>query len=753
MVQVKSRYAPASSTASPSKGSKEERKQRVLTHGTPSVTTSIAEAVVIKDGDLFLLTRSDGSVPNGTEHGFGLYYHDCRLLRLYEITLHGEQLVALGCTAAPGNRAAFELTNPDLRMPDGRTLQKEGLSVRWEHRLSRHEPAMEDEFTIQSWCREPVSLSLEFRFDALLEDLYEVRGLLPADSDERRDAPEWRDRTLTFRRRGRDRRLRGLTIALPPDAEPTGDAAARIRLSLGPRERAALSLRFVVLESSAENEEAPARGAAIVSPDVPERHHTEVRSDSVLLDEILERSFGDLHLLASYVGNREFFAAGIPWFAALFGRDSIISALQMLPYDTTPAESTLRLLASLQGDRMDDWRDEQPGKILHELRTGELARAGEIPHSPYYGTVDATPLFLILLAHHASWTGSLSLFQELEANVERALEWIDRYGDSDGDGYVEYRSSSEHGLINQGWKDSGDAIIDPGGRVATPPIALVEVQGYVYAAKLGIADLWRRAGHAEKADRLEREAARLRAAVNRDFWLPEIGCYALAIEADKRPLAVVSSNAGHLLWSGIADREKADLTASRLMADDMFSGWGIRSLSASERGYNPVGYHLGTVWPHDNSLIAAGFKWYGYENAVLRVFDGMVKAAMHFEHYRLPELFTGFSERDYDEPIRYPVACHPQAWSSGAVPFLLMNLLGVQPDAFGRRLRIVRPSLPSFADYLELRGLRVGQATVDLRFERSHGGDVAVRTLDLEGALAITVEPGGGLTLPVGHLP
>lgn len=752
MVHVKGEYgAPPAAAAPRSQGSNEERKQRVLTHGTPSVTASIAEAVVIKDGDLFLLTRVDGGVPREAEHGFGLYFHDCRFLRTYEITLCGERLVPLGNTAAPGNRAAFELTNPDLEVADGQALKKEELGVRWEHRLSGGGPAMDDQITVQNWSHQAIALSLEFRFDAQFEDIYEVRGLLTPVAG-RGGASKWKDQTLSFRRQGRDGRVRRVTITFSGGAEATGDTTARVRMKLGPRERGTLSLRLVAMESAVEGEGAPAPQVPRGSPDAPERRRTEVRSDSVLLNGILDRSFEDLHLLASDVRGDEFFAAGLPWFATLFGRDSIISSIQMLGYDPTVAESTLRLLASLQGDRVDRWRDEEPGKILHELRVGELVRAGEIPHSPYYGTVDATPLFLVLLARHAEWTGDLALFHELELNVERALDWIATYGDSDGDGYVEYRSSSEHGLINQGWKDSGDAIIDARGRIATPPIALVEVQGYVYAAKLAVAGLWRRAGRTAKAEALEAEAAALRAAFNRDFWLPDMGCYALALEADKRPLGVVSSNPGHLLWSGIADREKADLTASRLMTDDMFSGWGIRTLSTEERGYNPIGYHLGTVWPHDNSIVAAGFKRYGYENSLGRVFNGIAEAAMHFEHSRLPELFTGFSQRDYDEPIRYPVACHPQAWASGAVPFLLMSLLGVQPDAFARRLRIVRPALPSSADFLELRGLQVGQASVDLRFERSHGGDIAVRTLDVQGELAITVEPADGLVTPSEHL-
>jgi glycogen debranching enzyme len=336
------------------------------------------------------------------------------------------------------------------------------------------------------------------------------------------------------------------------------------------------------------------------------------------------------------------------------------------------------------------------------------------------------------------WTGDLGLFDELSDNVRRALEWIDRYGDSDGDGYVEYQSLSEHGLINQGWKDSGDAIVNEEGLIATPPISLVEVQAYVYAAKLAIADLMARRDDAGGAAGLRRQAEELRTGFERDFWVDSLGCYAMALEADKRPLRVVSSNAGHTLWCGIAGRARAAQVAERLMADDMFSGWGVRTLSEHCPGYNPIGYHLGTVWPHDNAFVGAGLKRYGFANHARRIFDGITAAATDFEHRRLPELWTGFSRQSYQTPIRYPVACHPQAWAAGSLPYLLQHLLGLEANALDRRLRIVRPALPGLAGWLEVRGLRVGDASVDLRFT---GGDrpekTKVELIRLEGTLDI----------------
>jgi glycogen debranching enzyme len=375
----------------------------------------------------------------------------------------------------------------------------------------------------------------------------------------------------------------------------------------------------------------------------------------------------------------------------------------------------------------------------HELRIGELAHLNEIPQTPYYGTVDATPLFLILLARHAAWTGSLDLFNELRANVELALVWIDDYGDADGDGYLEYRGASDKGLVNQGWKDSGDGIVDADGRLARPPIALVEVQGYVYAAKLAVADLFARAGEGDRAEALRRQAAGLRDRFDRDFWLADLGTFALALQAEHEPCAVVTSNPGQALWTGIVDRTKARATCDRLLAGDMFTGWGIRTLSSEAHAYNPGGYHLGAVWPHDNSLIAAGFRRYGFDEAFRRVFAGIQDAAVHFPNRRLPELFCGYAREDFGRPVRYPVACHPQAWAAGSVPFLLTTALGLEPEAFARRLRIVRPLLPKTVDDLDVRRLRVGDSRTDLRFRRGEGERVDVEVLSVDGDLDVVV--------------
>jgi glycogen debranching enzyme len=448
-----------------------------------------------------------------------------------------------------------------------------------------------------------------------------------------------------------------------------------------------------------------------------------------------------MRVLLSELRGKKFFAAGVPWYVTLFGRDSLISSLQFLAYAPQVAEQTLRLLATYQGTKEDDWRDEEPGKIMHELRVGELAQTDRIPQTPYYGTIDATPLFLVLLCRHAAWTGSLDVFHDLRDNVERALQWLAKYGDPTGDGYLACRVKSKQGLGNQGWKDSGDSMVNADGSLAKPPIALAEVQGYVYLAKTGLAELFRRAGDEDRAKQLALEAEELRQRFNHDFWLEDKGVYAMALQAGKKPCAVVSSNAGQVLWSGIAGPDKAARTARRLMAEDMFSGWGIRTLSAKEVRYNPLGYHLGTVWPHDNSIILHGFRNYGFDAEAARVCGGIVDAARHFASDRLPEVFAGFAEADWGVPVHYPVACHPQAWAAGAVPYMLATLLGLEPCAFEHKLRIVRPVLPPHVGQVTLRRLRVGQAEVDLEFARSAGGAVSCRVLKTQGRLEVEIEP------------
>jgi len=726
-------------------------RDETLTKGRPTDVESLATAIVMKQDNLFFVARRDGNVPMTGNHGMGLYYHDCRYLNGYELTMAGQAPAPLSASSAQGSVGIFTLTNPPLQLEDKMTLDEEELSITWHRRLDSERVALLDELKVENFTLNSVQFSLSLTFRSAFEDLYTVRGLEKHEYGQVRQ-PRWEDEKLILGYEGKDGVTRTLTIHTTPSADERHGTAITFHVNLPPRQHRVFNLSLVI-EESKPVKSGLRHQSHLPSVQQPASVHeddkqwmaaiTQVSANGSALDQLLDRSFRSLRVLRTSLGTDKYFAAGVPWFVTLFGRDSLVTASQMMAYHPGIAEQTLRLLAQYQGSRDDDERDEQPGKILHELRVGELANLRLIPQTPFYGTVDATPLFLMLVAQHAVWTGSLELFHTLRPHIDLALQWLDMYGDREASGYVSYASRthknrSHKGMVNKGWKDSGDGIVNEDGTLAQPPIALVEVQGYVYAARLGMANLFERIGEHTRAKRLTQEAHRLRQRFNRDFWIESKGCYALALQKDGRPASVVSSNPGHALWTGIADHDKAQRTIDRLMADDMFSGWGVRTLSEKERAYNPIGYHLGTVWPHDNSILAAGFRRYGRDQEALRIFHGLFDAAFHFHGHQLPEVFCGFSRQEYEIPVNYPVACHPQAWAAGTLPFLLSTLLGLEPDAFSKRLRIVRPLLPQGLDHLDIKGLHVSGASVDLSFERDKTG-VHVGVTNLDGELEVQV--------------
>ncbi len=731
------------SNSSQGSGHPEAKKSR------SALVRSIADALVIKSQDVFFLCERDGRVPLKGKHGLGLYYHDCRYLNGYELKLGGTDLSSLVATAGAGSKADLELTNPDLRLDDGRLMPKEDLAVLWERVTDPKRLALHDLLTFTNYGVETFTFPVALTFASAFEDIFVVRGM-EAKSRGQLQTPRWDDGRLVFAYDGSDGVWRGLTVVFDPPPTRTDGTTAHFRFEVPSHQETQLSVSLIMTESRSREEPLPAltsgdfqRASEVLHGGTQEwlNRQTKCETSDPVLDRVQQRSLLDLHTLRSRLDGHEYFAAGVPWYVTLFGRDSIISAMESLAFQPDIATQTLRLLARYQGTKVDNWRDEEPGKIMHELRVGELAHDNDIPQTPYYGSVDATPLFLILLGYEAAWSGSLRLFNELRDNVERALRWITDYGDADGDGYVEYASKSGKGLSNQGWKDSGDAISNTDGSLAKPPIALCEVQGYVYLAKTLLADLFRRAGEPDRADALVEEAKELRERFNRDFWLEDRSIYAVCLQGhNHRPAETVTSNAGQVLWSGIADDGKAGRVAQRLMEQDMFNGWGIRTLSEKEKRYNPIGYHLGTVWPHDNALIATGFRRYGLDEPARQVWAGLVAAALQFPTYRLPEVFSGFRRRAFGQPVHYPVACHPQAWAAGSVPYLLTSLLGLKPEGFAKRLRVVRPVLPQRLEHVTLRCLRVGAAKVDLRFATGSEGKVGVEVLHKDGELEIAVD-------------
>ena len=618
-----------------------DRKHEVLSHNQASTVRSISDAVVIKDGEPFFLCPPDGQIPTDGDHGYGLYQHDTRFLSGYELRIHDVVPDSLAATAAAGTRALLELTNPAIRLENDRTIGKARLAVRWTRALDGTKGELCDTVEIRNHDSGGVTLNIRVDLAAGFRDVFEIRGLL-APSQGTQHEPEWDGNALQFAYDGRDGVVRSLTATFDPKPASRQKTGATFDLGVPGRGVAGFTITFRMGEevqpgAAPIERRFPARttrgvsqggssNEGSVAPRADGNWRTSVKSSSLLLDAVLGRSFDDLDLLRGELDGLEYYAAGLPWFSTLFGRDSLIAAYQTLAFDPATAADTLRLLAGRQGTKVDEWRDEQPGKILHELRIGELARLDEIPQTPYYGSVDSTPLFLIVLAEHAAWTGKLDLFRELADNVDRALDWIDRYGDADGDGYVEYSSASKGGLANQGWKDSGDSMVDASGRIAKPPIMLAEVQGYVYLAWTRIADLFERDGKGDRATTLRDRAKALQTSFERDFWSADLGSYAMALEKGHKQLAVMSSNAGQVLLSGIASAEHAASVAKRLLADDMFNGWGVRTMSSEAVAYNPIGYHLGTVWPHDNSLIGVGIRHYGLDDGAARLMTSLVEA-------------------------------------------------------------------------------------------------------------------------------
>jgi glycogen debranching enzyme len=690
---------------------------------------NLAEALVVKRENLFLLAPRDGRLPAGHEHPLGLWYRDCRFLSAHELLVDGAPLLALQASDAQGTRAVHHLTDADR-----------SLSVRIDRSLEA--PAhLRERIVVRSHRDEELRVVLELRLAADFAPMLAVRGLVPPV--ERRPELSVDGGVIRFALRGRDGVLRATTVEAsgrPAANVDAGEALLGARIALPAGGAHELTLDYLV-DESAPGSRRPARGPGVESP----AHGPEqavVRSDDVLFDRVLGRSLADLELLRSELEGLSYYAAGVPWFATLFGRDSMIAASQALAFAPEVAGDTVRLLGGLLGSELDDARDEEPGKVLHEWRVGEPAALSETPFARYYGSADSTPLWLCLLCDHADWAGDLALFREQRPQVDAAIAWLERHGDLDGDGLVEYRRRAPGGLENQGWKDWPGAVADADGRALDPPVALVEVQGYAIRALRGVGRLLELDGEAAQAERLRARAGELEAALDR-FWLPDPGCYAIGLDGSKRPGSGLTSNQGHLLWAGAVSAERARSVRDVLMGERMWSGWGVRTLAEGHAGYSPLGYHTGAVWPHDTALTAAGLRRYGFDADFAALFEGLLEAASRIADHRLPELFGGHARRDGESPVPYPVACRPQAWAAGAIPQLLAAGLGLRPDGLGRTMRVVRPLLPRWVGRLEVERLRVAGARVDLRFERA-GDETVVADARVDGDLELVIEAGTG---------
>lgn len=695
---------------------------QVFHRGYPSLPPNSTPPVVIKHGDVAVLCSHDGDLLRESDQG--IYFHDMRYLSCQQLKLNGlSSLTSLLADVSGGHRGLFELTNPDICDQSGEVaIRKETLGIRREKIVDSE---ITENITIRNYTTEPVEVSLNLSYEADFADVFVIRGADAAKRGKLR-SPNWLDHTLEMRYDGADghERCTAIEFSRKPDRHHRNQATFYISLSA--HESWQLTTVVKLLDrSDSDLEDSPNTGEGPGHHEIRRAHQGEVsggigvETDNELFNEALRRSFLDLHMLSMRERGRGFFAAGVPWYMALFGRDSLVTALQMAAYEPEMAAGTLRVLASWQGRQLDDWRDEQPGKILHEYRVGELANLDEIPQTPYYGSVDSTPMFLVVMGLYSAWTGKLDLFHELHDSVLAALEWIDRYGDSDGDGFIDYETRSSKGLRNQGWKDSGNGVVMEDGKLAELPIALPEVQGVVCLAWTMMADLFERDGDEERAHELRKRARKLHSSFNRDFWLADERYFAFCKQGDGRFSGSIASNAAHALWTGIVDVRHAGRVVRRVTQKDMLTGWGVRTLSSQDISYNPLDYQVGSIWPHDNAFIMAGMHRYGFIQEAGEVFTAMMKAATKFDQYRLPELFAGFDTDFSDVPVRYPVACSPQAWASGSLPYMLQTALGLRPNAFERQLLIVQPHLPDWMNWVRIRGLRVGGATVDLRYQRA----------------------------------
>lgn len=679
----------------------------------------IGDALVVRERSTFLLTDPDGNVRAGNNKGFGVYHADTRHLSAYDLTLGGTRPVMLLSTAELGFAMEQVMTNPTLEHDGGRPINRGTVEIRRQRVVA---DVIEEMLRLTNFNPFPLTLHLLYELGADFADIFDVRGY-KRERYGKRHAPAVGERSIEYSYTGIDNKRRQTKIELGRKPDYIDESTVLFRVTLPPRESVELGMTIALDGHPARK---PPRGRmATVAADYQRWTDgcTQVSTDNEFFNRVLTRSIRDVRMLWSETESGEQYpAAGTPWFDAPFGRDTCIMSMQMLAYRPEIARNSLRLLAKWQGKQVDLAHDEEPGKIPHELRFDELSRSGELPYGPYYGSIDSTPLFLMLAAEYYEWTADTRLIRVLLPAIVAAFEWMDEYGDAGGDGYLSYEKRSAKGLVNQGWKDSWDAVVHTTGALARAPIALVEAQGYAFAARMRLAPALEAIGETKLAERLRRDARRLYRRFNEDFWVEEENYYALALDGQRQPVASATTNPAHCLWAGLIAPQRANAVAERLMSDELFSGYGLRTLSDRNPRFNPIGYHLGTVWPHDNSIAAMGLKMYGCEGNVIDLATALFDASTSFPYFRLPELFGGDRRSSHGQPVPYPVACRPQSWAAGAFPLITQAMLGLKAEAPQKRLRIINPKLPPWLDHAWVRGLRIGQGSVTLQYRRQ--GDV-----------------------------
>ena len=705
-------------------------------------TESLVERTLrsLKHDDLFAVFDQQGNFRGGISGPDGLFYKDTRFLSELTLLLGGAEPLQLGSVVLDDNGAmVVDLTNADLHSTNGDIwLQRETVHLSRFKFLS--EATSYERIKLRSYSAIGQPVALDLGFDCDFADLFEVRGKHRAKRGVT-TSRQVSDREVEFHYVGLDDvvRITRLSFDPPPDALTEHNASWEIDLD-GKCERTVVIKACCSIDGDKglPRDVAPAFRKARGGRVALVKSRAQLTSTNPLFNAVIARAWSDLDMLMTDTPYGPYPYAGVPWYSTIFGRDGIITAIQMLWCAPYFAKGVLHALASLQAKAFDPVADAQPGKIIHEMRGGEMAALGEVPFGRYYGSVDSTPLFVMLAGLYFERTGDLATIEAIWPNILAALNWMDLYGDEDGDGFIEYARMTDRGLANQGWKDSADSIFHADGRLAQGPIALCEVQAYAFAAKKGAARLAALLGEDATAATLADEAESLRHRFEEQFWLDDIGTYALALDGQKQPCRVQSSNAGHCLFAGIAAPDRARRVADNLLGDRFYSGWGIRTIAVGEARYNPMSYHNGSIWPHDNGLIALGLARYGFKTEVATIFHGIFESATYDDLRRLPELFCGFAKRRRRGPTSYPVACAPQAWAA-ATPFaLIAAVIGCEFELADDQLRLNLPVLPQFLDELTLRNLRIGKSTLDLRLSRVDE-DVTTAVVNRRGSARVII--------------
>jgi glycogen debranching enzyme len=713
---------------------------------------------VLKNDETFAVFDHQGDITPAGLGEEGLYHQGTRHLSCLVLSLGRDRPLFLSSTVKEDNDLLVaDLTNPDIRVSDQEVIDRgtvhlARLKYLWDS-------TCHERLHLKNYGLAPFTTSLALHFEADFADIFEVRGARRPKRGQLLE-PIVEARAVTLGYRGLDGEIRRTRLSFSAEPAFLSPSDVRFDLVLPPHGEAVIDLAIFCLPSIPA-QKGPTRKAgcasetplsAQLSPGVLsyeegiralarkiETTHAgtcRTHTTSGQFNAWVDRAVADLVMMTTQTPEGPYPYAGVPWFSTAFGRDGIITAFECLWADPALARGVLAYLAATQAAEVIPEKDAEPGKILHETRRGEMARLGEVPFDRYYGSVDATPLFVLLAAAYYRRTGDRAFVEQIWPNIEKALDWIDVYGDVDRDGFVEYLRHSAQGLVQQGWKDSRDSIFHADGALAQGPIALCEVQAYVYAAWRGAARLARLLGQPKRGDELERQASALQERFEQAFWCDRLATYVLALDGEKRPCRVRASNAGHCLLTGIANPDRARRTAQTLLDASSFSGWGVRTVAEGQARYNPMSYHNGSVWPHDNALIGAGLARYGLKNEVLRILTAFYDASRFVDLHRLPELFCGFARRPAEGPTLYPVACAPQSWSAATVFLLLQASLGLDIDAPERRIRFLYPLLPDFLKEVHIHNLRVGDSVVDLLFLR-HDQDVGINVLRREGPVEI----------------